>query len=76
METPILNNILPQDWDAQVNKISKQLAELGEKAEKIVVKLDPTGLDKAAKTISDYNKKAKELTEEQGAAKRSNKGAG
>lgn len=65
METPILNNILPQDWDAQVNKISKQLAELGEKAEKIVVKLDPTGLDKAAKTISEYNKKAKELTEEQ-----------
>lgn len=62
METPIISNIVPKDWEAQRNKISKDLDDLAAKAEKIVVRLDPTSMKEAQGLVSRYSKDITELT--------------
>ncbi len=62
METPIISNIVPKDWEAQRNKIAKDLDELAAKAEKIVVKLDAGTLKDAQGVIGKYSKAVSDLT--------------
>lgn len=62
METPIISNIVPKDWEAQRNKIAKDLDDLAAKAEKIVVRLDPSSMKEAQGLVSRYSKDITELT--------------
>lgn len=62
METPIISNIVPKDWEAQRNKIAKDLDDLAAKAEKIVVRLDPSSIKEAQGLVSRYSKDITELT--------------
>ena len=55
METPIISNIVPKDWEAQRNKIAKDLDDLAAKAEKIVVRLDPSSMKEAQGLVSRYS---------------------
>jgi len=62
METPIIPNIVPKDWEAQRAKIAKDLDDLATKAEKIVVRLDPTSLKSAQGVVEQYSKSITDLT--------------
>lgn len=43
METPIINNIIPKDWDKTIKKIGGDLDRLAEKADKVVIGGGGTG---------------------------------
>ena len=62
METPIIPNIVPKDWEAQRAKIAKDLDDLATKAEKIVVRLDPTSMKSAQGVVEQYSKSITDLT--------------
>jgi preprotein translocase subunit SecG len=62
METPIIPNIVPKDWEAQRAKIAKDLDDLATKAEKVVVRLDPTSLKSAQGVVEQYSKSITDLT--------------